>query len=181
MASIQSPIQISISIALFGCSQWVLEYWRLSEDFWWRSVANEISPLLSPLDVPPFSPLALLVMAYLNIIATDLIYHIMLRIRGRDDLLSFILSCHCVHETFKEHPNSILRQVVCNEFNLHTDAFLLAWEVAGLQQVVEESAQRAVGAISDDKQGTAFTASEYKRLGKNHAVILNLAKKFSIQ
>jgi hypothetical protein len=120
-------------------------------------------------------------MAYLNVIATDLIYHIMLRIHSRDDLLSFILSCHYVHETFKEHPNLILRCVVCNEFNLHTDAFPFAWEVAGLQQVVEELGQGTVGAISDDTQGTAFTASECKRLGKNHAVILALAKKFSIQ
>jgi hypothetical protein len=123
------------------------------------------------LSVPLFA------MAYLNTITTDLIYHIMLRIHGRDDLLSFILSCHCVHETFKEHPNSILRRVVCNEFNMRTDALSLAWEVAGLQQMVE-SGHAGQRAISDD---TAFTASEYKCLGRNHAVISSLAKKFSIQ
>lgn len=134
-------------------------------------------------------------MAYLNTIATDLIYHIMLRIHSRADLRSFILSCQWAHETFKEHPTSILRHVVCNEFDIHPDSNYLpfAWEVVRLQRLVESghmievdlpssSGQRTDGGqISDICSGTRLKAAEYERLGKNHNVILGLAKKFSIR
>jgi hypothetical protein len=179
----QAPCRsIYIEAAFFGWPQWALVYYKRKLPVEAGGRRNLSSSTLST-SFACFRPFPFLVMASLNSIAADIIYHIMLRIRGRDDLLSFILSCRRVYETFKEHPNSTLRRVVCNEFHMRTDAFPLAWEVAILQQMVEsghaeESDQHTVGAISGD---TAFTASEYSRLGRNHAVIASLAKRFSIQ
>ncbi|KAG9041666.1 hypothetical protein FS842_002471 [Serendipita sp. 407] len=71
-------------------------------------------------------------MKTLGSIGTDILHEFLCHSLNRNDLAAFVRSGHVVYDVFKEHPNSILRSVVCNELGIMETVFPYCWETLRL-------------------------------------------------
>ncbi|KAG8863689.1 hypothetical protein FRC20_010570 [Serendipita sp. 405] len=71
-------------------------------------------------------------MKTLGSIGTDILHEFLCHSLDRNDLAAFVRSGHVIYDVFKEHPNSILRSVVCNELGIMETVFPYCWETLRL-------------------------------------------------
>jgi hypothetical protein len=120
----------------------------------------------------------------LTTIATDLIHDILLFLDGRRTLAAFISANRLLYEVFKANPNSILRQVICNEIGM--DIRVFPYALAGLKSqrgfdTPEESMVSDRESQPQDYLTVALTPYSFMVLKDIHSAVCKMTKYYSIR
>jgi hypothetical protein len=120
----------------------------------------------------------------LTTIATDLIHDILLFLDSRRTLAAFISANHLLYEVFKANPNSILRQVVCNEISMDIQAFPYALASLKSQESMDSREEPMDFDIESQSQGSLtiiLTPYSFMALKNTHYAVCKMAKHYSIR
>ena len=116
----------------------------------------------------------------------DVLQEILLALETRKCLAAFISSHRRLNRVFKAHPNSVLRQVVCNEIGMDIHVLPYAWGY--LKCLSDRHSQlESIPFIVEVEPGleTSLTVSlkqsTFLELVKGHKCMNNLAKEYSIR
>ena len=114
---------------------------------------------------------------------TDILVEFLRSLDSLSDTLAMISTAKYVYETFKVHPNHILRAVICRMIPMDEDIFSVAF---GLDLQVERarpsdpSVPPRKSLLSDeDLSATRMTPMRMRRLRGQHKSIMRLEKDFS--
>jgi hypothetical protein len=113
----------------------------------------------------------------LTTIPTDLIHDIFLMLDDRTTLAAFIATNRLLYETFKAHPNAILRQVVCNEIGMDIRVLPYAWASINSHFELETMEKD----IQPQSLIILLTPWGCGRLENVHDTVQGLAKHYSIR
>jgi len=115
---------------------------------------------------------------------TDLIHALFLVLNGRKTLAAFLSTCRHLYEVFKAHPNSILRQVVCNEIGMDIQVLPYAW-AALITRCHEDRLERAMSLDPEYRSQESLTISLtpwlFERLKETDERMHKMAKYYSIR
>ncbi|PVF93416.1 hypothetical protein CPB86DRAFT_742648 [Serendipita vermifera] len=113
----------------------------------------------------------------------DIGHNILRALTVRKDLFNAITSCHYFYDIFREHPNSILRRVVCNELDMHEDVMQYAWDNLRLCRASEKKRHPHTGVLKIHEPSLSIStqAESIRTLADNHKVVKNMTKTFSIR
>ena len=114
---------------------------------------------------------------------TDILVEFLRSLDSLNDTLAMISTAKYVYQTFKVHPNHILRAVICRMIPMDEDVFPVAF---GLVLQVERArpsdwgvAPRKSLLSDEDLSATCMTPMRMERLQQQHKRIIRLEKNFS--
>jgi len=122
-------------------------------------------------------------MEHLNIttLPTDVIHEILRSCVSRMDLFATIQLCKHIYAGWEEHPNTILRTVVCTQLDMNEDTFPLAfgavlhWERAR----ENESWPHKALLTKDELLPTRLNYLRFMGLKLGHTTVTRLEREFS--
>lgn len=122
----------------------------------------------------------------LTALPTDILHDILLTVDSRKALASFILSSRCLNEVFKLHPNSTLRQVVCNEIGMDIRVLPYAWahlRYLGNARLPVEMTPPIKNTIPGLGESLTMSVTPYTFLGlkQGHQFVSYMAQYYSIR
>lgn len=120
----------------------------------------------------------------LTTIATDLIHDILLLLDSRRTLAAFIVANRLLYEVFKANPNSILRQVICNEINMDIQVFPYALASIKSQDRIDTPEKLMDSDIElqpQDHVTVVLTPYLFMALKDIHYAVCKMAKHYSIR
>ena len=114
---------------------------------------------------------------------TDVLVEFLRRLNSFKDILAMISTAKYVYETFKVHPNYILRGVICRRLPMDEEVFPVALGLvlqAERARPSDSTVTPKKSPLSDeDLFATCVTPTRFRRLSKQHYRTLRLEKDFS--
>ena len=100
---------------------------------------------------------------------------------SKTDLFAAIRSCKDIYATWKEHPNTILRTVVCTQLDMDEDVFPVAFgAVLHLERARDNKALPVKALLTEDELSpTRLNYIQWIRLASIHGHVKRLEKEFS--
>ena len=114
---------------------------------------------------------------------TDILVEFLRSLDSLNDTLAMISTAKYVYETFKMHPNHILRAVICRMIPMDEDVFPAAFGLvlqAERARPLDSSVSLRKSLLSDEElSATCMTPMRMGRLQRQHGRIIVLEKDFS--
>jgi hypothetical protein len=122
----------------------------------------------------------------LAILPTDLIHDILLKVDNRKTLAAFISGNHHLNGVFKTHPNSLLRQVFCNEIGMDIRVLPCAWahlRCLGDAQLPLDMTPPVRNTLPGIKASLTVSVNPYVLTGlkQGHQLVSRMAQYYSIR
>ena len=119
--------------------------------------------------------------AYITALPTDVIHEILRSCVSRTDLFATIQLCKHIYAIWEEHPNTILRTVVCTQLDMNEDTFPLAFGAVLHWERARENKSLPLRALltEDELLSTCLNYPRFMGLTLGHAIVTRLEREFS--